>query len=435
MTELVQIQPIPPLHQSTIDIMACQVFYVEAIIKKRRQPGSMESARGKEVHKTMALYLSHCARNRVSMDLESFDRLAIGAGPGAARILVGVRDHYQVDFEHLLSTEVMMSLDVNLKPTDTKEFLVPVSGDTQLPAHFRGTPDAIYLYRKVEAAVVDDFKTHPRPFEPDEAFQSREYALFVFQHFPWVKSITFRLIFVRYKNLIREVVYTREHDLPKLVDAVRYARARQLSIHDDYEAGRDLDAVPGNHCQYCPKLTDRSCPIAEFNSAMQLTVQERLKFAIWYSQFAKANKAALKAYVQETGRAVRITDHNGQAYVYGPVDKVSKQYPIFKREGDTIEFDEFGRPVMPIIEALKDHAHTYPDDTAWLPNLLISSSKLDSYLGAKKRVFLDQCVSDLADKVPKAKLDITKPAPSLADEEPEKDEWDWEEDDNDSRGE
>lgn len=427
--ELVKIEEYPPLHQSTVEVMACPVFYIETVIKGKKQPGGMDSARGNQVHRTMSVYHIHCGRRQVAMDLEAFDRFAAGAGPVAVRILVGVRDSYQVDFEHLLTAEMVMCLDEDLNPTHTHEAISGFCGDSRRVAHYRGTPDAIFLFRTDGSIIVKDFKTHPRPFDPDDTFQAKEYALFMFKHFPWANRVTFQLVFVRYKNLVREVTFTREHDLYKLSETVKFARARQLSLH--VPEARDFEAIPGNHCQYCPMLTNRKCPIAEFNPQMQLTPQDRLRFAIWYSQFAKANKAALKAYVQETGRMVRIADFNGRGYVYGPREKESKQYPLFKSDGHGgIEKDHFGRPVMPIAELLVDHEHAYPDDAAWLPKVLISSTKLDSYLGAKSRAILDQAVSDSAIRVPKAPLEIMRPEETTEDDEAEWEKDEDEEDDN-----
>ena len=120
MAKLVKIQPstIPPWRQSSETLTSCPRFYVESIIKGRKQPGGMDSARGNQVHKTGAAIAAWCAHKGVEMDLDAFDRLSKGAGPAAAKILLGMRDSYRVDFAALLATEVPMSLDEFFQPTD-----------------------------------------------------------------------------------------------------------------------------------------------------------------------------------------------------------------------------------------------------------------------------------------------------------------------------
>ena len=62
------------------------------------------------------------------------------------------------------------------------------------------------------------------------------------------------------------------------------------------------------------------------------------------------------------------------------------------------------------------------EDRVWLGKLTISSTKLESYLKANKRVYLHQAVSDTAEKVTKVRLKVSKPLdavdlPEDADEE------------------
>ena len=422
--------PIPPLHQSTEQQTACPTFYVTAVIKRRRQPGGMESARGNQVHKTGALYAAWCAQKGVAMDFDAFDRFAEGAGPAAAKILVGMRESYSVDFANLLATEVPMSLDENFEPTDVAESIESTSGDSGLPAHYSGILDALYVFRDQAKIKIDDLKTHPRPYDPsdpDKALQGKMYSLFCFKHFPWVMEVNFRLIFVRYRNLVREVTYTREQ-VPALIETVKAARARQLMIHKDYEESRPIEAMSGSHCVYCPLLSNRECPIAEFNAQMQLTPEDRLRFNLWYQAFSAVNNKSLKEFVQGTGRNVVLKDYNGKAYVYGPVEKESSTYPLFRKTENGIATDPQGNPVMPIVGLLMDYAHATPDDTSWMGNVVISSTSLNKYLGTKKRAFLDQAVTDTADKVTKAILKVSKPLDAVPDEEPEDEGGGWEDD-------
>ena len=432
-TDLVQItkSSIPPLHQSTELMTACALFYIEAVIKGRKRPGGIESARGRQVHKVGADIASWCAQKSVAMDLEAFDRFAQGAGAMATKIIVGMRESYTVDFQHLLATELPMSLDENFQPTEVPDSLGGVSVDTKLSPHYQGILDTLFLFREEAKAQSDDMKTHPRPYEPsdpDKALQGKMYSLFIFQHFPWVNEVKFRLVFVRFKNLYREVVYTRA-DLPSLIDTVRAARERQKMIHFNFDNKIEMEATPGDHCMYCPLMTDRSCPIGQMNENMQLSDEDRLRFKIWDSIFSRANTKVLTAKVQATGKNIVVNDYNGKAYSYGPVESESKVYPLFQATAQGIATDKHGNPVMPIVSLLMDYHHSTPDDTGWYGQLYISSTALNSKLGAKKRAFLDQAVTDAADKVTKAKMKVSKPLDAVPDEEPEEeDDSEWDDD-------
>lgn len=425
MTELVQISNIPPLRQSTVDVMGCPTFYVESKIRGHEQPGGLESARGTQFHHAASQYTSWCAVKGVGQDLNAFDRFTEGVGHAAHKILIGMKESYVVDFSHLLATELHMSLDEKFMPTDVGEAIEGTVGDSGEEAAYEGTPDAVYAFREQFLIQIDDFKTHPRPFDPAETLQGKMYTLFMFQHFPWVQEVRFRLIFVRYRNLFREVTYTRQ-DVPALMEVVKAARARQKMIHGMYEAGDEIEAIPGSQCQYCPLLSNRKCPIAEFNPAMQLSYEDRLKFAIWYKAFAASNTKVLRERVEATGRSVTLKDYNGKVYQFGPVPKNSKIYPLFSAKGKGLQVDHRGKPVMPIIDLLMDHVHSFPDDTAWMANLAISGTKLKSYLNTKKRVLLDQAVSDSAIEVPKIKMEVSKPLDAVPDEEYGDDEEDEE---------
>lgn len=425
--DLVQID-MPPLRQSTVEVMGCPKFYVKSKIEGDEQPGGMESARGTQVHHVMAQIASWCASKGITQDLEAFDRFAQGVGHSAHKILIGMREGYTVDYQHLLATELSMSLDDNFQPTDVVEAIEGTVGDSGEPAAYQGTLDALYTFRDQKRAEIHDAKTHPRPFDPSETLQGKMYSLFVFQHFPWVQEVKFRLIFVRYRNLFREVTYTRV-DVPAMIEVVRSARARQQMIHDDYDANRTIEAIPGSHCQYCPLLSNRTCPIAEFNPAMQLSYEDRLKFAIWYRAFSFANNKVLKERVDATGRSVFLKDYNGKIYKFGPEEKKSKVYPLFRSDGNNgLQLDHRKKPVMPIMDLLFDQIHAAPEDIAWMANLSISGTKLKQYLGTKKRVLLDQAVADAADEVTKIKMVVSKPLDAMPDEDDDEDEDGDEED-------
>lgn len=438
-TELVQItkSPIPPWHQSTEFTTSCAVFYVESDIKGNKMPGGMESARGNEVHRTAAAITAYCALKKVPMDLIAFDNLSKGAGPVAAKILSGMRESFSCDWKHLISTELPMSLDENFQPTDVVEALDGICTDSGKPAHYSGVLDALYGFREELRAGITDYKSHPRPFDPAETLQAKTYTVFVLAHFPWVQTVTFTLTFVRYKNLTRSVTYTRQ-DLPMLIDAIKSARERQKLIHADYDAGKEMQAVAGNHCIYCSLLANATCPIAKYNPAMQLTPEQRLNFNLFYGQFSRANNKAMKEYVQETGKNITLKDFNGKAYVYGPVPSESSVYPLFKKTADGIAArclqcgctleniphegkcpncgGGFVQPIMPIADLIEEYAKLSPGDTAWMGKLAISSTTFGTYLDKKDRVLLDQGIKDTVEKIPKVKLAVSRPLETLPDE-------------------
>ena len=446
---LVQIE-VPPTHQSTEFLTACPVFYWETTKKKRRKPSGPESARGTQVHKTMGLYATHCAKKRVKMDLEAFDRFSAGAGPVAAKILLGIRDSYEVDYEHLLQTELPMSLDADMNPTQVHESLKGIVRDSGKPPAYQGTLDAPYLFEDEKAGQIDDFKTHARPYDPadeDKSLQGKMYSLFIFLHFPWVQIVRFRLVFVRYRSLVRVVEYTRE-DVPRLMEAVMAQRNLQISIHEDVAAGKTLEAYSGSQCQYCPLLSNRECPLADMNEHSQMSYEERVRWDLFYSAFSRVNRKVLRERVEGTGRAVVVRDYNGKAYSFGPESKESRTLPLFKKTAEGIAFRctgcgaesprpvQDGRcpkcgagmtPVMPIVSLFEDYANGNPDDVKWLGNALISSSSVAQPLSTKKRAFLDQSVEDTAVMVPKVTMKTSRPLDTIPDEEPES-EWGEDED-------
>jgi PD-(D/E)XK nuclease superfamily len=378
------------------------------------------------VHDVGAKYVSRCALARVSFDLKVFDELAAGAGPLAARILSGMRETYAVDFEHVLATELTLSLDEHFLPTDVVEAIAGTCAETGLDAEIVGTLDALYSFPDEEMMRIDDLKTHPHPFDPADKLQAKTYALLVFMHWAWVKRIIFRLIFVRYRRVTREVEFTRDQ-IPDLIAAVSAARARQKKIHADYEAGKEIEALSGNHCYYCPLLSNAACPIAKYNPAMQLTWQQRLNFNLWYSAFSRANNAAMKARVQETGRSIALKDFNGKAYVYGHVEKEMEVYPVFKFNSNGMEFRDEANPLLPIIDLLIDYAVDNQGDSLWMRNITISSTSLRKYLKTNKRAFLDQAIEDTVEKVTKTPLRVSRPLDAVPEEEFDDEEWDDEE--------
>lgn len=422
---------VPPLHQSTRILTSCPKFYVTATIEGRKKPSGPQANRGTQFHRVLSNYSSHCANKGVSMDVDAFDRFATAVGPTAAKILSGLKESYSVDHEHLFATEITMRLDENLNPTQIDG---PLEGSVEgsgRSTHYEGTLDALYLYHEEGKALIDDAKTHARPFDPRDAeyaLQGQMYSLFVMQFFPWVEKVKFRLWFVRYKNLFREVEYTRK-DLPSLKEFVKTARSLQLSIHEDYNKGFEIKAIGNDNCLYCPLLSNRECPILQDNEYAHGTPQEWVSTSLVYSAYAKVNNARMKAWVQANGKPIILKDYNGKAYSYGPEESVSDVLPLFEATADGIVMDREGNPSLPIVSLLLDYAHATPDDVAWMGKIQISSSSFSSYLKAKSRVNIHQAIQDAAEKVTKVKLKVSKPLDVLPpDEEEETEENEFGED-------
>src|SRR5208282_4264030 len=101
------------------------------------------------------------------------------------------------------------------------------------------------------------------------------------------------------------------------------ARERQKMIHKNFDGGAEIEAISGAGCAYCPLLSNRQCPISEWNPQAQLDPVDRLKFMLWYSAFSKVNNKTLRDWVNGTGKNVVLKDYNGRAYVFGPVESES----------------------------------------------------------------------------------------------------------------
>lgn len=373
-TQLVTIKPAPPLHQSTIKVLACPRSYVAIQIQGLQPPPSGPSDRGEEVHHAAAAYTNHCVDWGVPADWKAFDNIAHGVGAEAYAILEGVRDNYVVDFEHVVGTEVEFYLDEKFQPCGANK------------AAYSGRKD-VELLNETDGEI-HDWKSHMRPFDaPDE--QSDLYSLDMLQRFPLVQHVTFRFRFVRYAHCERTAEYTRA-DLPRLMSAMEHHRSRQLAIHEHPD---QAEAIPSKQCLYCP-LLNNGCPIpAQVNPYASPTLDERLRLAVYFSYANSENNARLKEYVDAAGAPVAYQDGKGDRYMFGPKATESQEFPL-----------------LPTVEALIEHRNQSPEDVGWFDNLRVSATKLKSYLKAKKRAPLHQFIMDtVATKVTRIRTGLYKP--------------------------
>jgi PD-(D/E)XK nuclease superfamily len=357
---------IPALRQSHCELLACEVLYATVVIAGQATPPSLANYRGQEIHDVMAKYIRGCAEQRRPSWWPFFDQLARARGPEARQILRGLRNHYVVDFDHHLGAEQKLRLDHNFQPCGER-------GDT---AAFEGTLDHLLGY--VTQGKIEDFKSHPAPFEAKTP-QAHLYPLLVLQHYPEFEQVTFELVFVRYRNCRRAVSWRRS-DIPELIDYMQAFRERQVDLHARAD---DAEATPGAHCQYCPKLADVTCPVAEFNPHATHSPEERLRFNIWASQLKAQNNEVLRSYVNASDENVTITDGKGQRYEYGCWDHASTVYPLAKVYHELLEWKrERGEDLV--------------------PRMRVGATELKQMLKAKKR-------ADLAERIGRHLVPVNTP--------------------------
>lgn len=427
---------VPALRQSIVETMSCPHSYGLVQIEGMKPPNTQASTRGTEIHAVLAKYAEHCARHRCPADFAYLDSLLYNVGDESAQILETCRENIAIDWQNFFGAEISMGLDEEFRPTwsyDHSGNCVPMAGvwamegSGQEPAYC-GVADALYLYPGGRAALIEDAKSHPRPF-PADTTQARLYALMVMMHLPEVQEVTFKLRFVRYTNITTSQTFYRA-DVPKLMDDIRRVRGRQIEYHATYEFEGipGLPALAGSVCVYCPAAAQpKLCPISELNPLLNMSPQDRLQFRLWMDAANRVNNEAMKSYVEGSGENICATDANGKAFVFGPAPKEKMTFPLFKlREGETLPqmmADIMQNPErildhMPIVAALVDHAISDPADLApkrkglepWQLKLRIGSTELSSPLKAKSREVLHNAIKDVANVEGKVELRITRDA-------------------------
>ncbi|HEV2709118.1 MAG TPA: PD-(D/E)XK nuclease family protein [Edaphobacter sp.] len=395
---------IPPLSQSLNEKGSCSEGYVFEVIDGNKQPDAMQSDRGSEIHHILSEYVRHCVKAKVAVDFPYFDKLAAAAGPEAGPILDGMRDTFVVDYKHVLATEVRLRLDRDLNPTITEEHVaadglyevidhdedemvgVPYSG---CYAAHAGTLDVILINDDATEGIIPDYKSHPRPFEP-ETYQSMLYPFMAFKHIPTLRKVTFRLVFVRWgAEVTREVTWVRD-EMPDMAIQLRRARERQLAL----EAAGEGPALPGSHCQYCPKMAKPTlCSIADFNPQINTKMEERLRFNVWAAEQAKVNRQVMKDAVDASGKPIVITDANGKQITFGAKATESLVFPL-----------------DPTFIKITENQIAVSTDTWESMKLRVSSTKLKGLMKAKKREgYKSALENSVAEMEVKVKMGICKP--------------------------
>ena len=122
---------IPPLSQSRYGDMACPILYIRKHLDGATLGESEPAARGIEIHRILAIYISHLVATRRPTDLEVFDGLTKSAGAEAREVLAKFRDNHSFDPQKILATEFHIALDENFLPIE--------HDDDQRTAEYEGT--------------------------------------------------------------------------------------------------------------------------------------------------------------------------------------------------------------------------------------------------------------------------------------------------------
>ena len=355
--------------------MACQCLYTHKHIVRGPIAESEAAARGIEVHHILATYIDHLVRTRRSTDLGFLDCMMSGSGNSEVQqALERFRDNHSFNPEHVLGTELYISLDEGFRPIEPVSFRGRDHGPAvRSPVAHEGTLDLVLL-PSITEAEIHDWKSYYQIIDPD-TFQSKFYPLLLMCLNPSLQRVRFVLEFIRY-GASRSVEYTRQ-DLSWLRELAQRERARQLKLHEVAGCGTaELKASPGRHCTWCPLLLN-GCPVSKTNPYAQMTAEERLRFALWLQEAGKQNTKVLKELMVEHG-PIKCRDANETEYLadFVPVEK--KSYPY---EEASAVLDEWRR--------------AHPEDSAFVHKLTVSG--LSSPLKAKKRAALAGQLADLAD--------------------------------------
>lgn len=323
---------IPPFRQSLGELLACDELYAVIVVDGREMPANLSSDRGTQVHDVMWQYINHCVARSIPSDWAALDRFAAAKRADARLILQSLRANYKVDWQHSIGAELKLGMDRNFQPTFEGVTRFDAGSDPVHPPPPRFQVTLDHLLIDENRGYIDDFKTHPGPFEAD-TIQSHLYPLAALQHFGNIDYVTFRLRFVRYRDCVREVTYSR-NDVPDLIEYVQAFAARQVDLHRRVAKDRSqIEAMPGPHCQYCPKLVEMSCPIAEFNEHATHTPQEWLRFLVWSKQMQVKALTVLRSRVAASEQNVKVLDGHGETYEFGNWPTVKISYPLI----DTLE--------------------------------------------------------------------------------------------------
>lgn len=306
---------IPPLSQSRQALMACPKLYVSRIVEESQEPDNPYAVRGQDIHTAIAAYVRHLVETRQTSDYAHFEKLLQqGYMTEAVEILATLKESFMLDPDKVLGVEMKLALNGDFEPIilqQEDEIILDLGrpGEILPPVpEFEGTLDYVQ-FTDATTAEIWDWKSFWAVIDAD-TFQSKLYPLLLFCHYPHIQTVHFHLKFVRY-GVARSVTFTRE-DIPHLQGLVHRERDRQVAMHKDALEGTVLNAMPGQHCGYCPKLFT-GCPIREMNPYTNQSAEDRLRFHVWAAQVTKKNREILVHLLNVQG-PLEVTDGNDERY-------------------------------------------------------------------------------------------------------------------------
>jgi hypothetical protein len=354
-----------PLSQSLQLDLACPILYATKHEQGIKEPQNEFAIRGTRFHEIMARYVKHLVETRQESDFAHLQGIILECDNQEAVELARKQGHsFNINPEMVLGVEIFIGLDKDFNHIEEKERRSEII--------YHGTLDLVEFADDM-TAVIKDFKTYWNIVDAD-TFQASMYAMLLFATYPHIQKIRFDLKFVRYGEASRSVHFLREKDFENLKDMIARERRKQITIHEVYQRGDKLEAMPGKHCQWCPKLN--CCPIKETNPFTELTPLERVKYGIWLNAAKKQNDAVLKAFADK--EPIAYEDGNGVKYEAGFHGIESGHFPIYAG-----------------LEVLESWEEDKPERDKVTPKAYIGG--ISSYLKAKKR-------ADLAEKMEAVKV-------------------------------
>jgi hypothetical protein len=366
--ELKIIQP-PPLSQSMYETMACPASYQAQYIFGVHSPPNELSELSKEIHACMLLYTSHLRAAGLAEDWAYFESLMPQLSTEAQAGVRGFIGSMKFDPRTILTTE-----------------------ERFYDSDAEGTPDLITMETQVDATIWD-YKNYFEIIEA-ETFQSKLYPLLLLRHNPSLESVRFVLVFMRYGKT-REVTWSRDH-VPYLERVLANARARQADIHRTKGLAQ---AIPGKACEYCPLLRTARCQVNDVNPYAAMNAEDRLSYVLFLRSALRNNMVILRD--QARFRTIATKDANGKQYEAAFVPAERRLLPCNEA----------------FFEALDDHKYASGEDLRDKVN--ISRTSLASLRKAKKRVLLDQRLTDIEVVKPTTTFKITKLNPEIEEEHAE----------------
>jgi hypothetical protein len=333
---------------------------------------------GSDVHRFMAAYVTHL----VDVGERRDPRWAAwwlernGLTPEARRIvLLELRD-FLVDPELSYGTEIFLSAadaGDHLDPVEQEVNTQPGRGPRAPGALCYGTLDHLYLDGAL--AIIEDYKSGWATTLVSD-FETYLYSALVFAHFPAIRTVKYRWLFVRLK-LQKDIEYQRT-DLEWILPAIRNELAVARDIVRRRDAGAPLTVNPfSGLCPYCQV----DCPLRQSVALLAPGVPSRVVLppvqdeadarrvaGLLYAAelVARAARDALKPYLNAQGGALEL----GDDYLIELGGGKTRKYPL--REALAVLGIDLRGDASPAFDVPFD-------------SLFLGSSQLNGFAKAKKR--------------------------------------------------